>query len=98
MAVSWRGHKPCRSMAIASSYGERDIHSHEVILGDQKQFICDLVCWFLRVRKPADGSRRKLGGRFRVPKPARRRRCRREVARNDWRTATAVTPSRWRPQ
>ena len=38
----------------------------------------------------------KLHGRSRVPKPKRRGGCRRRgVVRNDWRTATAVTPSRW---
>jgi hypothetical protein len=38
----------------------------------------------------------KLHGRFRVPQPERRGGCRRGVRSNDWRTAAAVTPSRWR--
>ena len=33
--------------------------------------------------------------RARVPKPTRRDGCRQEVASNDWRTATGVTPPRW---
>ena len=42
---------------------------------------------------PSNGSRCKLRGRFRPPKPERRGGCRRGVASNDCRTATAVTPA-----
>jgi hypothetical protein len=49
-----------------------------------------------RAPHPPNGSHAKLCGRSRVPKPKRRGGCRREVACNDCRTATAVTPPRWR--